>query len=312
MTVKLSKAQLWRFGILRWKLHEVQKKIYDQIQSLPDDVREVLIFCARGIGKSYLAEVQAIEDCIRNPNVHVAIIGPSLKHCKDIVIPLMKLIIEDAPKGLIRQYRSTTAWHFSNGSVLSLGGFDTALESFRGRTLFNIYMEETGFSTADQDEYNYILYSVLMSTLRSRVGGRIQHLTTPARLINHPLHIETLPKCKISNAFYKYTIEDNPMLTREQKDREIETLGGIDSITVQRELFCEIKRDDSITVVPQFDAKSHVAEYLPAHLKYFVGGDLGYTIDRSAFVLAGYDHEIGKVVVIDEMHFPPTAHSRFI
>jgi hypothetical protein len=82
------------------------------------------------------------------------------------------------------------------------------------------------------------------------------------------------------------------------------------SKTVQRELFCQIVRDEAITVVPTFDAALHVADITPAHpLKWLVGGDLGYTGDLSAFVLCGYDHNTGKVIVADEKWFPPTTAS---
>lgn len=213
----------------------------------------------------------------------------------------MSLITADAPPGLITQKRSTTTWHFSNGSILSIGGFDTALESFRGRTLFNIYLEETGFSTANLDDYAYLLYAVLMNTLRSRIGARILHLSTPSRLVDHPLHLETLPKCKLANAFYCYTIQDNPRLSQEQIDKEIATLGGRDNVTAKRELFCEIVRDDAITIIPQFEEARHVHPLVRStSYKYLVSGDFGYKADKSAFHLMAYDHDLGKIVVLEE------------
>jgi len=310
LTKTQAKQQLWNRGILHWKLHAAQKLIYDLTKALPSSQREALIFCARGFGKSFLGVILALEDCLNNPGVQVAIVGPSIKQTKKIVTPLIKFISKDAPQGLVTPHKSTDTWKIANGSTLTLAGYDTATESLRGQTLFSIYLEETGFSTADLDEYVYILYSVLMPTLRARVGARLIHLTTAARVVDHPLHLETLPKCKMNNAFYKFTIEDNPMLSRTQIDKEIETLGGIDSITVKRELFCEIVRDDAITIVPTFNESTHVqaieATETPRPFKYYVGGDLGYTNDLSCFLLAGYDHDIGKVVVIDEKWFEPT------
>jgi hypothetical protein len=313
LTKAQARAQLWREGHLRWKLHKAQRIIYDLVKSLPRDQREALIFCARGFGKSYLEVVLALEDAIQNEDVKVAIVGPTLLQTKKIVTPLMKLITKDAPKGLIKQHRSTDTWQIDSGSCIALGGFDTILESFRGQSLFNIYMEETGFAKADADEYEYMLYSVLMPTLRSRIGGRIAHFTTPSRVVDHPLHTWTLPKCKLANAFYKFTIEDNPLLTTEQIEREIETLGGRGSVTVDRELFCEIRRDDSITVVTTFDEKRHVDAIEPTHqLAWMVGGDLGYTDDLNAFLRGGYDHNLGKVIIRDERWFEPTTASSVI
>lgn len=299
----------WMRGLLRWKLHAAQKLIYDKIRALPQSQREALIFCSRRFGKSYLGIILALEDAIRNPGKQVAIVGPSFKQTKAIVTPILKDILKDAPKGLVTQSKSTSTWNISNGSSLILGGFDTIAESFRGLDIFSLYLEETGSATADLDEYSYLLYSILFPTLmHSR--GRIHHLTTPSRIVDHPLHIETLPKCKLSDAFYLFTIEDNPLLTKEDIEAEIELLGGRDSVSTQRELFCQIKRDDSITVVTTFDESRHVQAITPSHpLKYNAGGDLGYTNDLSVFLLAGYDHNIGKVLVLDELSFAPETPS---
>ncbi|MDQ3231620.1 MAG: terminase family protein [Pseudobdellovibrionaceae bacterium] len=294
-------------GELRWKLHAAQLKIYNLVKNLPPSQREALVFCARGFGKSFLEVVLALEDCLQNPGVQVAIIGPSIKQAKKIVTPLLKLIIADAPEGLIRPHISTDTWICSNGSVLTIAGYDTAAEALRGQTLFNIYLEETGFSTnVDIEDYTYLLYSVLMPALRSRTGARMMHFTTPSRIVDHPLHVETLPKCKMAGAFYKFTIEDNPRLTREQIDQEIKTMGGLDSIAVQRELFCEIKRDDSITAVTTFGEERHVATIEPSHdLKWIIAGDTGYTKDLTVYLRGGYDHNLGKVVIRHEKAYKP-------
>jgi hypothetical protein len=193
--------------------------------------------------------------------------------------------------------------------MIVLGGFDTVLESLRGLDLFNVYLEESGLAPSDFDEYNYLLYSVIFPTLmHSR--GKIIHLTTPPRILGHPLVIETLRKCKLNDSFYSFDIEKNPLLSPEEIEQEIETLGGRNSITVRRELYCEIIRDEAITVVTTFDKDRHIADINPSHeLAWCVGGDLGYTNDLSAFLLAGYDHNLGKVIVCDEKVFSPQTPS---
>lgn len=308
MNVIQQKHYAWRRGRLDWKLHKAQDVIYKLVRNLPQDQREALLFCSRRFGKSFLGVILALEDCLQHPGKQVAIIGPTLKQTTRIVTPLLKAIIADAPKGLVKQSKSTSTWEVGQSTLL-LGGFDTILESMRGLDLYSIYLEESGQATADLEEYQYLLYSVLFPTLmHSR--GRVHHLTTPARLVDHPLHLETLPKCSVANAFYKFTIEDNPLLSPNEIEKEIETLGGRDSIGVQRELFCNIVRDDSITVVPQFNEDLHVKplEHQP-HLSYTISGDLGYTNDLSAFHLMSYDHNTGKVLVFAEKVFPPTTPS---
>lgn len=298
-------SEMWLRGELSWKLHKAQLIIYKLVRSLARNTREALLFCARRFGKSFLGVILAFEDCLRNPGVQVAIIGPTLKQTKKILAPIIKKIIADAPSGLVRQLRASDTWHFSNGSVLMLGGFDTILESFRGVDLYSLYLEETGLSTDDLDEYKYLLYSVLFPTLmHSR--GRIHHLTTPSRIVDHPLHVETLPKCKLSDAFYLFDIHQNPLLSPQDIEEEIQLLGGLGSISVDRELFCRIRRDDSITVVTTFDEDRHVQAIEASHqLVWMIGGDLGYTDDLSTFLWGGYDHNIGKKIIRSELWFEP-------
>jgi hypothetical protein len=303
------KRWAWSEGWLKFKLHEAQILIYDLIRGLPQDSREALILCARRFGKSYLGCIMALEDALNNADKQVAIVGPTHKQTKSIVTPLIKKITEDAPAGLVIHKKGTSTWEFSNGSSIILGGFDTVLESLRGLDLYTVYLEESGLAPSDPDEYYYLLYSVIFPTLmHSR--GRIIHLTTPPRILGHPLVIETMRKCKLAGTLYTFDIEKNPLLTPGEIQKEVELLGGHTSITVRRELYCEIIRDESITVVTTFDQARHVSEIEPSHtLLYTVGGDLGYTNDFSVFLLAGYDHNIGKVLVLDEKMFPPQTPS---
>ena len=291
-------------GDLSFKLHKAQVKIHKQIKKLPKSTREALIFCARQFGKSYLGCLMAIEDCIQTPGVQVTIIGPSIKQTVKICRPRIATISADAPKGLMVQTRSQNIWRFKNGSILTLEGFDTVLESMRGQTNHRVYMEETGTATADADDYEYMVHSVIIPTLM-HAKGKLIHLTTPSKIVDHPLHTITLPKCKLNKSFYKFTIEDNPRLTKRDIAQEIEITGGIDNVACQRELYCEIVRDESIVVVPTFIEEMHVGEvalqdwYVP-----LVCGDFGGVNDLHCFHLIAYDHNRGRVVVLEEKWFP--------
>ena len=132
--MKLTRKQArtaWRAGILHWKLHKAQLLIYKLVRNLPKDEREALLFCARRFGKSFLGVIMALEDCLQNPGVQVAIAGPKFKQALKIVKFNMRKILKDAPKGLIKQVGST--WVCSNGSTLVVTGFDTILETERGQ-----------------------------------------------------------------------------------------------------------------------------------------------------------------------------------
>ena len=251
----------------------------------------------------------ALEDALRTPSKQIAIVGPTHKQTKSIVTPLIKKITEDCPPHLFTHKKGTSTWEFHNGSTIILGGFDTVLESLRGLDLHTVYLEESGLVPSDPDEYNYLLYSVIFPTLmHSR--GKIIHLTTPPRILGHPLTVETMRKAILNEAFYSFDIEKNPLLSAEDIEKEVELLGGRDSVTVRRELYCEIIRDETITVVTTFDKDRHVADVKPTHeLALMVAGDLGYTNDLSVFILAGWDHNLGKILVLDEKVFQPSTPS---
>jgi hypothetical protein len=311
MNKLLQRHELWRRGNLSWKLHKAQKVIYDLVRSLDRDKREALIFCARRFGKSYLGCILALEDALKTPGKQVAIVGPTFKQTKAIVTPLLRLILRDAPPGLVTQAKAASTWNLSNGSTLMLGGFDTISERLRGLDINSLYLEETGLATSDLEEFQYLIYSVLFPTLMHS-KGRITHLTTPARIVDHPLHTVTLPLCQMNDSFYKFTIEQNPLLSPEDIAKEIENLGGIASQNVRRELFCEILRDEAITIVPTFDEATHVQPLTHEYNTYLVSGDLGYVNDLSVFHLMGYCQTLGKVKVFEEKVFQPQTASSVI
>lgn len=290
---------LWKVGNLNYKLHEGQRLIRRTIRALPGTTREALVFCSRRYGKSFLACVLALEDCLRTPNANVLFVGPSIKQTLDIIRLLLPEILADAPKGLVTQSKSEKRWNFKNGSQLMLAGFDTAAESIRGLRANAIYLEESGSS--DAETYDYVVKSVLYPTLmHSR--GKIVHLTTPALILDHPLHTVTIPSTSANGAFFKYTIRDNPLLTDEIIEAEIDSLGGYDSPHTKRELFCEIVKDDNIIVVPQFDDRKHVVNHsLPDDAYYWVAGDVGGVRDKTVFLLMAYDYSVDRIYVIKEM-----------
>ncbi len=302
--------ELWRRGELSWKLHDGQKGIYKAIKSLPLSVKEVLNLIARRWGKSYFGCIMALEDSLRMPGSTVAIIAPSIKHAGNIVSPLIRDILSDAPKGLVTQAKSQFKYKFKNGSELILGGFDTAVESFRGLKLHNIYLEESG--QADQNEYEYIIASVLLPTLL-HTSGRITHLTTLSPIPNHPLHTVTIPLTKMDNSFFSYDIYSNPLLTKEDIDDLCKAMGGENSAAWKRECLNILSRDASILCIPEWDEKVFVRE-CPFPDKYFtwIGGDTGGVRDMTVLLWFTYDFVNNKIHVFDELSYPNTTPSKTI
>lgn len=297
-------TELWSRGVLSWKLWPQQRPIYDTVRLLPRDVQTVVFLCARQFGKSVLVVCLAVEDCIQNPDIIVMIIGPSIKQTRAIVRPRMKLITRDAPIGLIRAVKSEDTWYFSNGSELKLGGFDTNSAAQRGKTIFKIYLEETGDS--EGDDYVDFLRSDLSPALTHSAHAQIIHATTLPKVPDHPFVLETIPEAQMSGSMFTFTIHDNKKLTKEKYDQCVKLCGGESTISFRREYLCEQVRDSKIILAPEFDELIHVKPIKePEYAFFWTSGDTGIVRDLNVFHLWCYDFKRAKKLVLDEFWCPP-------
>jgi len=308
--IKSQINNAWYSGTLDWKLHEGQKKIYDTVRNLPPGVREFVVLCSRRWGKSYLLIVLALENCLRKARSRERIIGPDIKQTTQIVVPLLNKIISDAPTGLIRRTKSEHKWIVGD-SELILGGFDTAnIESHRGSESENIWIEEGGSSNSDN--YIYGMRDVLKPQLL-HTKGLMGHFTTPPKLMSHEFVINTIPKAKLNNAFFTFTIFDNPILDEEQLEMAVKDCGGKHTKAFRREYLCELIKDDEILVVPEFDAKRHVMSFEIPYYAYFQTFiDFGGVRDKTVAYFVAYDFARAKKLLIDEREFGPNTPTEII
>lgn len=296
--LRLKKAA-WSIGKLEYKLHSAQRKIYETIRNTQQ--REVVILCARRFGKSYLGCVMAIEDCLRNPGIQVRIIAPDIKQASAIVVPLINKISKDCPNGVIQRTKSEHKWVVGK-SELILGGFDTTnIESHRGSESYAIYIEESG--VAHPDQYSYAMNDVLKPQLL-HTRGKIVHLTTPPKELNHPFTLDTCAVAKHANAFFKYTIYDNPLLDQEQINEAISDCGGVETTAFKREYLCEIVKDENTLVFPEFKEEIHFAEFpFPEYGVYTTSIDFGGIRDKTVALVGCYDFLTGNDLIVDERVF---------
>lgn len=314
---EVSTGELWERGVLKWKLWPQQRPIYDTVRSLARDVQTVVFLCARQFGKSVLVVCLAVEDCLQNPDIIVLIIGPSIKQTRAIVRPRMKLITKGAPvwsdrykdekgrfKKFIHPVKSEDTWYFANGSELKLGGFDTNSAAQRGKTIFKIYLEETGDS--EGDDYVDFLRSDLAPALTHSAHAQIIHATTLPKVPDHPFVLETVPEAEMAGSLFKFTIHDNKKLTKEKYDQCVKISGGESSIAFRREYLCLQVRDSSIILAPEFDEALHVRECEePKYAFYWLSGDTGIIRDLNVYHFWCYDFKRAKKMVLDERWYRP-------
>lgn len=300
----------WAMGALSWKLHAGQKRIYDIIQNLPPHVREFVVLCSRRWGKSYLLVILALEKCLQKRNARVRIIGPDIKQTTQIVVPLIAKITTDAPLGLIGRTKSEHKWIVGDSEII-LGGFDTNnIESHRGSESDDILVEEGGSSNTDN--YSYGMRDVLKPQLL-HTRGRMGHFTTPPPLLTHEFVTRTIPEAKSNDAFFTFTIFDNPILDSDQIQDAVRDCGGQHTIAFRREYLCELIRDDNILVVPEYKSSEHVHEFeLPYYGFFQVFIDFGGVRDKTVAYLVCYDFARAKKLLIDEREFASNTPTQII
>lgn len=298
----------WRKGKLRYKLHSAQQMIYDRIRNLPPETRDVVVLCARRFGKSFIGTCMAIEDCLLMPGTRIPIIGPDIKQTTDIVVGNIGKIIEDAPKGLIKRTKSENRWKVGE-SELVIGGFDTAtIESQRGKEAGNIYLEETGSS--NPDGYSYAMRDVLSPQLL-HTKGRFIHLTTLPPIPGHPFIVETLPKAQQQNAYFKYTIYDNPLLDAQQIAQAIADCNGPNTTAFLREFMCEMVRDEQVLVYPEY-GDFNLCDTQPVYWNPLISIDFGGVRDKTVALLMTYDFGEAVDRVLDERVFEKNTSTKTI
>ena len=118
---------------MRWKLHDVQKIIYDLYWNGDDDITTMMI--SRQLGKSFVLAVIATEICLRKKNAVVKYVIPVKNQIKNILTKNMKTILEDCPADVKPEWKENDkVWKFPNGSEIQAAGTDNqSYNSIRDR-----------------------------------------------------------------------------------------------------------------------------------------------------------------------------------
>jgi hypothetical protein len=300
--IKISKEQalfeLWRRGNLRWKLHKGQKELYDLYYN--GNLRQMTWLLARRSGKTYCLALLAIEQCLRNPNSIVKFLAPTKTQLDTNLRPIFKKILTDCPSDLSPTYVARQyIYYFKNGSEIQLAGTDNGhAEKLRGGDSHIWIIDEAGSC----DNLDDIIKGILIpTTLTTKGKGLIA--STPPKDPEHDF-VKILERAELNNSLVKKTVLDNPMVTQQDINDMIADLGGIDSDSCQRELFCKIIKDSNVFVVPEFteELQSEVVRDWPRppFFDCYVGMDLGGK-DLTVCLFGYYDFRSNKIVIEDEI-----------
>lgn len=301
----------WRQGELEWLLWPQQVPIYRSIRNLPKHVDPVVILCARQFGKSVLGALLAIEDCIRNPETTVLVVGPTMDQTVGIVNQSIQVVQRSAPAGLVRRAKAESQWYIGD-SELIIGGFDSRIATRkRGRRLHRIYLEE--LVDANPDDYEEAIRSDLGPALTHSKDASMVYLTTLPKIPDHPFITKTIPDAKLNGSFYSFTIDDNKAITPSQYEACVKRCGGRDTVAFRREYLNEIVRDPTVVVVPSFDKATHVTLFeAPLSTIWMMTMDMGGVKDKTVALLMTYDFLADEDLVWDEMVFEPNTPTSVI
>lgn len=304
----LVKEELWRRGVLLWKLDTNQKILYKLFHESSHKLMTWLL--ARRSGKTFCIAVIAIEMCIKQKNNIVKIVAPTKLQINTILRPIFRKILEDCPEDLVPKYDGKQyIYFFSNGSEIQLAGTDSGhAEKLRGGDSHAWFIDEAGTC----DDLDNIVKSILMpTTLTTRGKGVLSG--TPPKNTDHDF-VKFIETADMRGSLVIKTIDDNPRVTKEMREELIQEVGGLHTIDAQRELYCKIVKDASSSVIPEFDdnlEKEIVKEWpKPPFYDCYVSMDLGFN-DLTVVLFMYYDFRADKVIVEDEivmngeqMHLP--------
>lgn len=298
MSPKEAKAELWRQGVLHWKLDANQKTMYESLIHSKKKIDTIV--SSRQIGKSYLLCSFVIEYCLKNPNTFVKMVAPQLQMIRTLIRPIMREILLDCPEDLEpRIPTNTNIIKFHNGSEVQLAGSDSGnADALRGTKAHLVIVDEAAFC----DDLDYLIKSILVP-MTTTTKGRIILSSTPPKSNDHPFN-RFWESAERDGSLILRTVYDCPRLSNDEIQMLAEAAGGFDSDDFKREYLCQriISEDDR--VVPEFTPE--LIEKIvkpwsrPPYYDAYAAMDIGVR-DLTVVLFAYYDFKNAKLIIEDEL-----------
>ena len=299
---KQASEKLLQRGYVRHLFVGNQRKVYDLWHELPNK-GELGVTLARKSGKTFISMLLAFEFCWQNPTKIVRYVAPTLKAARDIVIPIYNEFRQFIPKSLMpKLLKQELKLVFPNNAMICLGGaLPENVESNRGSICDILILDEVAFFSAKENNFEYLLMSVLFPQLTVSEIAKVLYITTPAKNISHPFPQTIVPKLIAKGDYYTYTIFENDLLSDSDRQLIIERYGGINSKDFQREYMCVPVSDSSLLCTPEFNEQLHTYEQYETTYKFqcYVAVDTGLT-DLTVCIWGFFDYIERKLVVIGE------------
>ena len=266
-------------------------------------------------GKTWGSLLMSFGLCLKHDRLIVRFILDTLVQAKDVLWPIVRDLQDVIPKDVFPAVKkSDLELHFPNGSVIKFGASNKDhSDKLRGSKSDICFIDEAGFHDADQ--WEYVVYSLLMPQMLHSKFGQIIYTTTPPDTVDHPFITHELPKVTDVGGLITSDIHSNVFLTQD-KIEEVQAAyrKGKDDLNYKREHELVLVVNQDRRVVPEFDAACHVydsedpfaplaldtTDELASHdyLGYVVA-DVG-VLDNTAIVFYALDWRTSTLYAIKE------------
>jgi hypothetical protein len=293
-----ARIAMWRAGNLNYKLHPAQKKMRANFASSTG--RIYTLNCARQLGKSFFLCTLAIETALKTPYSRVAFCAPTSRMTRQIIIPAFREILKDCPEDIRPVwFAQEQRFVFQNGSVIDVAGSESGnADRLRGTKADLAVIDEAAFIS----DLEYVTKDVMAPMLLT-TRGRILMASTPSPMPRHPFETYCLKAIETGN-YSHFTINDNPMIAKNEIAEWCDLAGGVESTTWRREYLAEFVVEAELVVIPEFTAEKQakaVREYdRPTHFDSYVSLDPGGR-DLTASLFGYYDFINNKYIIEDEV-----------
>lgn len=303
--------ECWRDGDLEFLLHADQRTVRRLIRKrFSGGARRFVLEIARKWGKSILLVALCCEEALRGPKRRIVYGAPTLKMLQEFVHPAFDIVCADAPPEM-RPVWSGENQHYTfphNGSWVHLFGADDLRAAKRGRG------PEATLAVFDECAYTSVLNTVLTQVFRpslQRTGAPTILSSSPADTPAHEF-TDVAELEEVAGNYANRSWFDNPLLTDEMRERELEEMAReagstveeyVKSDTYLREYMGKRVLDPRLVAIPEWaevEAECTVAIPRPKLFRGHEGIDFGGTDPH--FVAFGYWHLVEGLVIEHELY----------
>lgn len=316
-TLREDAYRLWRLGrpgCLRYKLDEHQKLAYDALRTwerIPLPTKDVenpgaarwwVDDWGRRVGKTHKNGVVLLEDGLWTPNSRMIYGTRTEVQMKEILVPTIASICEDAPPDIKPKYFTgrqgmRAGFHFpSTNSVLKLVGFDKDPDGARGTFLDKAALSEAAF----MKDLTGLIVGIIGPQFMRRKYARGYLESSAPEDTEHDFDTFFVPDAKRRRAYWFYTFDDiQEKVIRDEAEMEYRQAASIDQEKADREYKGKRSRNFETTVFPEFDRARHIGTVeFPKFAQAVTAADPGQ-VHLFGLVSMVYAAEAETIIVAD-------------